>query len=249
MKNRVFYFCLALILCATLAIPAFAASGYLLDEADLLSEMEEQALQDVLDEIGDGFDADIVIVTVETTGQYDPEYYTERLYDDRGYGQGSDRDGVMLLVAMEEREYVIWSNGWCSNAISSGEIDSIIANMEEDMRDGEYAQAFETFLEDCRYYLNGHINGFPFNFGSNFLIALVVGLLVALIATGIMRSKLKSVKKQHTANQYTKPGSMQVTKATDLYLYSNVTRVRKAQSSSTSGSRSGGGHSVGSGRF
>lgn len=240
---------LALVVCTVLIMPVFAANGYLLDDADILSGTEESRLQAKLDNLSEEFEADIVIVTVENTGRYAPEEYIERFYDENGFGQGSDRDGVMLLVAMEEREFKILSNGYCSYAINPGKIDSVVDAMQDDMSDGDYAEAFESFLEECRYYLNGYINGFPFAFGRNLLISLIVGLVVALIVTGIMRGKLKSVKKQHTANQYTKPGSMQVTRATDLYLYSNVTRVRKAQSSSSSGSRSSGGRSVGGGRF
>lgn len=249
MKRKILFSVFAVLLCVTLIMPAFAAKDCLVDDADLLTKSEERSLQEDLQALGEEFDVDIVIVTVETTGQYDPATYIEFFYDDNRYGQGSDRAGVMLLVAMAEREYMILTNGWCDDAIGSSGIDFIVEAMQDEMRDGEYDQAFGTFVDECQYYLDGHINGFPFEFGFNLLIALVVGLVVALIATGIMRSKLKSVKKQHTANQYTKAGSMRVTKATDLYLYSNVTRVRKAQSSSGSGSRSSGGRSVGGGRF
>lgn len=245
MKQKILSILLALILCLTAVTPVFAQTIVLTDDADLLSQSEKRDIQEQLDALSVEFDVDIAVITVETTGRYDPEIYIEHLYDEGGYGS----NGVMLLVAMEQREYMILSNGWCSDAISPSRIDAIVDAMQEDMADGEYAQAFDTFLEKCRYYLDGHINGFPFKFGQNLLICLIVGLVVALIVTGVMRSKLKSVKKQYTANPYTKPGSMQVTRATDLYLYSNVTRVRRAQSSSGSGSRGGGGRSVGGGRF
>lgn len=249
MKRKLLIFIFAALLCVTLVIPAFAANDYLVDDADLLTGSEARSLQEDLQTLSEDYDADIVIVTVETTGQYDPETYIELFYDENRYGQGSDRAGVMLLVAMAEREYMILSNGWCDDAIGSSRIDSIVEAMQDEMSDGEYDQAFGTFVDECQYYLDGYTNGFPFEFGQNLLIALIVGLVVALIVTGVMCSKLKSVKKQHTANQYTKAGSMRVTKATDLYLYSNVTRVRKAQNSSGSGSRSSGGRSVGGGRF
>lgn len=247
MKRKILSLLFAVLLCFAAVMPVFAQSSRLLDDADLLSGAEERELQEKLNDLSEAFQADIVIVTVETTGRYDPSAYIELFYDENRYGQGSDRDGVMLLVAMEEREFRILSNGYCSDAIDSGRIESITDAIQPDLSDGEYAQAFDTFAEECRYYLDGHINGFPFEFGKNLIISLIVGLVVALIVTGVMRSKLKTVKKQHTANQYTRHGSMHITKATDLYLYSNVTRVRKAQSSS--GSRGGGGRSVGGGRF
>lgn len=71
-----------------------------------------------------------------------------------------------------------------------------------------------------------------FDVGKSLLISLAAGLVIALIVTGVMRGQLKSVRRQHAANQYTKPGSMNVTSATDLYLYRNVTRIRREQSDS-----------------
>lgn len=245
MKRRMFAFLLVLVMTVVIALPAAAQNSQLLDEAELLSTSETRDIQKQLDALSEEFEVDAVIVTMENTGRYDPEDYIEVLYDDGGYAQ----DGVMLLVAMEEREYFILSNGWCSDAISPSDIDIIVDAMQADMADGEYADAFRVFLDECDYYLDGHLNGFPFPFGASLLVAFIIGLVVALIATGIMRGKLKSVRKQHTANQYTRPGSMQITKSTDLYLYSNVTRVRKAQTSTSSGSRSGGGRSVGGGSF
>ncbi len=244
MKQKILSILLALVLCLSAVTPVFAQASTLTDNANLLSQSKKQDIQEQLDALSDEFDVDIAVITVETTGRYDPEIYIEHLYDEGGY----NNDGVMLLVAMAQQEYMILSNGWCSDAISPSRIDAIVDAMQEDMANGEYAQAFDTFLTKCQYYLDGHINGFPFKFGQNLLICLIVGLVVALIVTGVMRSKLKSVKKQYNANPYTKPGSMQVTRATDLYLYSNVTRVRRAQSSSSSGGGSGG-RSVGGGRF
>lgn len=249
MMRKTVLFLLVLALCTAAVMPVFAQNDFLVDDADLLSVTEERQLQEQIAALNAEFDADIVIVTVETTGNYDPEEYIEYFYDGNDYGVGNSRDGVMLLVAMEEREFKILSNGYCGDAISYSEIDFIVEAMQEDMSDGEYADAFDTFLGECRYYLDGYLNGFPFELGGSLIISLVIGLVVALIATGVMRGKLKSVRKQESANQYTKSGSMQITNATELYLYRNVTRVRKAQNSSGSSRSGGGSRSIGGGRF
>ncbi len=64
-----------------------------------------------------------------------------------------------------------------------------------------------------------------FDVGKSLLISFGTGLVIGLITVGVMYGQLKTVRGQHTAGQYTKPGSMQVTGATDTYLYRNVTRV------------------------
>lgn len=110
----------------------------------------------------------------------------------------------------------------------------------EELSAGEYMEAFMEFVSLCQYEIDGERNGFPFNFGLSLLISLVIGFAVAFIATGVMRSQLKSVRSQTGAREYTKPGSMQLTRSTDLFLYRTLDRTRKPQQTS-SGSRGGGG--------
>ena len=241
---------LTLALCLSLAISvsATAAAGIVMDDADLLSQAEEQALAQKLMEVGTAYDAQIIVATVASADGQDPDYMVNDLYDSMGFGYGELRDGVLLLVCMDPREYRILSNGYAGNAIDPGVIDTIGDAIVSDLSDGDYADAFEIFADKCGYYLNGYLNGFPFQTGRNLVISLVVGLVLALIVTSILKGQLKSVRKQNQANSYVRDGSMQVTLSRDTYLYSHVSRSKK-QNSNSSGSRSGGSRSVGGGSF
>ena len=241
---------LTLALCLSLAISvsATAAAGIVMDDADLLSQAEEQALTQKLTEVGTAYNAQIIVATVASADGQDPDYMVNDLYDSMGFGYGELRDGVLLLVCMDPREYRILSNGYAGNAIDPGVIDTIGDAIVSDLSDGDYADAFEIFADKCGYYLNGYLNGFPFQTGRNLVISLVVGLVLALIVTSILKGQLKSVRKQNQANSYVRDGSMQVTLSRDTYLYSHVSRTKK-QSSNSSGSRSGGSRSVGGGSF
>lgn len=66
-----------------------------------------------------------------------------------------------------------------------------------------------------------------FEVGKNLAIAFVVGLVISLIITGVMRSKMKSVRYERSARNYIKSGSMAVTRSRDMYLYSHTTRREK----------------------
>ena len=68
-----------------------------------------------------------------------------------------------------------------------------------------------------------------FNIGRSLLIAFIVGLVISLIITGIMRSKMKSVRYERAASNYIKQGSMNVLRSRDIYLYSTVTKIPKPQ--------------------
>lgn len=238
---------LALMLCLCLAVSVSAASDSdIYDEADLLSSAEEAQLSGKLADIGSRYNAQIVIMTLASTNGRNIDTLLEELYDGMEMGYGENRDGVFLLVCMDVREYRILSNGFAGVAINSSDIDYIGDTFVSDLSAGNYAAAFNGFADQCAYYLDGYINGFPFNPGEKLLICLIIGLVAGLIVVFSMKGQLKTVRRQNRANVYVKSGSMQLTVCRDLFLYRNVTRTRK-ETSSSSGSRSS--RSTGGGSF
>ena len=223
-----------------------AVEEYLVyDEAELLNDSEELALEEKLADLSNKHDAQIVVCTIASMDGGDIDEFLGYLYDEMGFGYGENHDGVLLLVCMDPREYRILSNGFAGEAIDSGDIDSIGDVIVSDLSDGNYAAAFDKFADRCDYYLDGFINGFPFNFGKNLVICLIIGIVAGLIVAFVLKGQLKTVRKQNQANVYVKPGSMQVTVHNDFFLYRDVTRTKKESSSSSSGgsSRSTGGGS------
>jgi uncharacterized protein len=248
MKKNITYMILTLLLCLSLSVTVFAQEGFLFDEADLLSAAEEATLEQKLAELSETYQAQILVYTVATTEGGDAEWLLNHLYDSKNFGYGQARDGVLLLLCMDVREYRILSNGYASDAIGGYEIDAIGEAIVSDLSDGNYAAAFTEFADQTAYYLDGYRNGFPFEFGKNLVIAVVVGLLVGLITALVLKGQLKSVSMQNQANVYVRDGSMQVNTRNDLFLYRDVTRTKK-ESSSSSSSGSGSSRSTGGGKF
>ena len=249
--KRLFTLILALALCLSLAVSVSAAQMPLLvDAADLLSDWEEEQTLQRLEQVREELQVELVIVTMESLGGYSADAVIEAFYDEYAYGYGPDRDGVCLLVSMAEREYRILCNNYCATAITPDERDSIGNDVASFLSGGDYFGAFDEFIDGCVYQIKGERNGFPFNFVLSLGVSLAIGFVVALIATGIMRAKLRSVRTQSAAREYIKPGSMQLTRSTDLFLYRTMDRRRKPQNTS-SGSRGGGGggRHVGGGKF
>lgn len=58
------------------------------------------------------------------------------------------------------------------------------------------------------------------------LIALAIGFLVAFIVTAVMRSKLKSVRPNNAAANYTREGSFNVTESREIFLYEETTKTK-----------------------
>ena len=249
--KRVFDLFLALLLCVMLTVSVSAAQmPRLVDAADLLTDSQELELLERLDAVSAELQADVVIVTMESCGGYSADQVAEAYYDQYDFGYGGNRDGVLLLLSMAERDWRILCNGFAADAITPGERDAIGEHIVEELSAGEYMEAFMEFSSLCVYEIEGERNGFPFEFGLSLGVSVAIGLVAALIVTGIMRSKLKSVRSQTGAREYTRPGSMQLTRSSDLFLYRTVNRRRKPQQSS-SGSRGGGGggRHVGGGKF
>ena len=246
MKRKLLSMLFVVVLCLSLAVSAFAVSGAdIYDEADLLSSAEETQIAEKLSKIGEQFDAQIVIMTVPTSdGSIDT--FVEDVFDSMNMGCGENQNGVLLLVCMDSREYRILSNGYAGEAIGMDQIDAISEAIVSDLSDGDYADAFITFADNCAYYLDGYLNGYPFNAGKNLVVALIIGVVAGVIVAFILKKQLKSVRQQKQANVYIKPGSMQITASRDMFLYREVSRTQK-QSSNSSGS--GSSRNVGGGKF
>ena len=252
--KRFFSLVFALMLVVMLTVSDSAAQQpRLLDGANLLTDAEEAELLARLDQVSRELQCDVVIITVRSCEGYSADYVIEQFYDQYGYGYGSNRDGVMLLLSMAERDWRILSNGFAANAITPSDIDKIGDQIVPELSAGDYEDAFLEFAELCKYEIEGERYGFPFPWAQSLLISLAVGFVAAFIATAVMRGKLKSVRKQTGARQYTRQGSMHLTHSTDLFLYSTVNRRPrpKETSHSSSGSRGGGGggRHVGGGKF
>ena len=238
---------LCLVMGLAVCVSAEPNTEYVYDEAGLLDAQVEDALRKKLMLLSDAYDAQIIVATVKTLDGEDIDVFLEDSYDSMGFGFGENHDGVFLLVCMDVREYRILSNGYAGQAIDTDTIDIIGDEITPYLSDGAYAEAFDTFADECAYYLDGHLNGFPFDAGGTFVICLVIGLVVGIIVALVLKGQLKTVRKQNQAQEYVKPGSMQLRLHSDLFLYRNVTRTKKESSSGSS--KSGSSRSTGGGSF
>lgn len=242
-------------------------TGYtsrLVDNANLLSDGEETTLLAKLDEISERQLADIVVVTVNSLDGKSPMEYADDFYDYNGYGFGEDKDGVLLLVSMEDRDWYITTTGFGITAITDAGIDYISEKFLSDLSDGNYAEAFSTYAQLCDEFITqaktgepydvGNMPKEPFNIAWSIFVAFIIGIVVAVIITNIMKKQLKTVRFQSAADNYVRCGSMQVIESNDLFLYTHIDRRLKPKDndsggSSTHTSSSGTTHGGGGGKF
>ena len=253
MKKRLNTIFLGLLLSVLLVTPVFAADKMprLVDEADLLSNSEEIRVLDKLDEISERQKTDLVVVTEKSLNGKSPMEFADDFYDNNGYGFGSEKDGILFLISMEERDWYISTSGYGITAITDAGREYMSKQFLDELSEGEYAEAFTVFAELCDDFLTqartekpydvGNLPKEPFRAVRNLIITFGIGFFISLIATGVMRGKLKTVRSQPAAGSYVKKGSMNLTKRSDLYLYRHITRIKKPEDNDGAG-HSGGSH-------
>jgi uncharacterized protein len=248
MTKRITCLLITALICITCFVPALAnqKSSRLVDNAGLLEDHEYESVISKLDDISERQKFDVVIVTVSSTDKKTPEAFADDYYDDHGYGYGSNMDGILLLVSMEERDWCISTSGYGITAFTDAGCDYIGEEIVFWLSDDLYEHAFLTFADNCDKFVTQARTGEPYD--GDFMpeaefepfwtlaICLVIAFIISLIITGVMKAQLKSVRSQTRASQYVRTGSLNVTCANDFFLYRTLTRVPRPKESSSSGS-------------
>lgn len=237
----------------------------IVDEADILYPSEEQELEAMARALGDSFSLDVVILTVNSLMGKDAQHFADDFYDGNGYGVGASGDGILFLLAMEERQWYISTCGDTVYAITDYAVEQLGETAVWYFSDGSYFSGFYAYLEELAEYMEAYAAGAPMDgyadysgdyyhgdreevvyyeesSGPNVMLSFGIGLVAATVAILVMRSTMNTKKSQRAAYVYLKKGSFRLRTHQDLFLYSNVSKVRKQQN--TSSGRSGGGSSV-----
>jgi len=244
----------------------------LVDEAGLLSPDETAALREKLEALSAQWKNDIVIVTVDTIGEATPMEFADDWFDYGGYGQGGDadglnKDGLLLLINMEERDWWISTCGYSIFAFTDAGIEFLGKQLISDgLSDDNYAKAFDKFADWCDKFFARAETGKPYDVGSLpktsadyislVFISFALGTVIAWFVTKGMKKQLKTVQKSQAAADYVRPGSLQVIYQNEQFLFKNTTRTKVVESSdsggggsSTHSSSSGSSHGGGGGKF
>ena len=256
MKKRRFAAILLLVCLLVSAFPSLAAAHdpRLVDDANLLTSEEQSDLEQKLDTISEELQFEVVIVTTNTLGGKTPTAYAQDYYDYNNYGYGSNHDGILLLISMEDRDWEIVTTGYGITAFTDAGQRWIMDRVLDDLSYGDYAWAFDTFADQCEKYVTEARTNEPYDVNHEpkeplsvlwIFGAFGLGAIIALIVTMSFKSQLTSVKLQAAAQNYVVPGSLVVANRREMFLYRNVTRVRKPEPQESSGG--GGGSSVSTG--
>lgn len=274
--KKVLSFILAIALLAVLPVLAFAEDNppNLVDDAKLLTEAEFASLSVKLESMSEELKFDIVVVTTDSLDGKTPMDYADDYYDYNGYGYGENKDGCLLLISMEDRDWYISTTGYGITAITDYGISYLEEEVVHYLSDAEYYNAFLTFANTVENFLAQSRSGTPYDVNNviegynpdersasekikSVIICVIVSLVISIVVTSMIRhSYTKAVHFNRDARNYLVPGSLNMTASYDNFLYSNVTKVRIQSESSSGGggssthvSSSGTSHGGGGGKF
>ncbi len=157
---------LSLLLATLLLLPALAFADIgdlpterqqplLVDEGDILTDSEEASLLAMLERISAEQKCDIVIVVPRSLGYKSATEYADDWYDLNGFGYGSTKDGILLMVCMEERDWATSTAGAAQDWFDDYTLERIESRVVSNLSNGSYYDAFTAFAEGCEQTLQG----------------------------------------------------------------------------------------------
>ncbi len=224
-----------IIMILSVSLSVFAQTPRFVDNAGLIDDADEAEYEAKIAEVADKYNFDLVIVTENSIGDKTPTEYADDYFDYNGYGYGKNRDGMLLLVAMDSRGWAISTRGYGLAAFTDYGTDYIGDEIKSSLSDEEYYRAFNDFTELSDKFLAQAATGDPYDVNNKltstgdilFKIAVIVifSALLATVVSMILRAQLKTAKRQSLANQYVRNGSFNLAVQRDMFLYSNVVRT------------------------
>lgn len=261
MKKRIAAFLLVCLLALSLA-PAALAGGtqpYIIDNAGILSSTESYTLEKEAENIAQRYGVGVYILTVndysliDARGAYEAAY---SFYHSRSLGAGADRNGAILLLSLNERDFAHFYYGeeseYAFSKYAQAQIEEVF--LDNFARD-DWFGGFSDYLSACGEYLALAAEGHPVRRSPALYIGIscAAALLIAFLVCTALKAKMKSVYVQARADNYAS-GSLRLARQTDRFTHRTETR-RKIEPPKPSGggggsvAHTGGGGSGRSGKF
>ena len=233
------------------------------DYADVLTDEEEQSLRDYIAECEEKIQADIVIVTISESVEYDlqnsslPEAFhakevgstdwdtamrnlADNFYDYNNFGYDKVHgNGTLLLDNSYEGQGGSWLStcGSIYEYFGDYEIDQALYAVDDYIEESPY-KAYMACINYVTRTMEESQEGMPMTFSPWILTGAVVAFVYALV-----HLKQTKAKDTTTTNQYVNGKRPKMNDTRDQYLRKNVV-TRRIETSSSSGGSSGhsGGH-------
>jgi len=250
---------ISLLLILLFSSTALGLENRVFDEANLLSQAEETALQKQIETLVDAYHYDIVIVTTDSNPTT-PRRFADDYYETGGFGTDENHSGALFLIDMDNRELYISTEGGMIDVLNDARIERLLDILYEDAAKGQYFSALTAALDRLGGYqpdtssalpgvMSGYLQSGPVRnqyrymetdpFSSNWLLlSLGVGLAVAAITCAIILAQYKRNFKP-VSYDYRSNTRLNLSVSNDTLIDSRVTKQYIPPASSSGGSSGG----------
>ena len=142
-----------------------AQLSYVTDAAGLLSENENMLLEKMAESVSKKYGVGVYIVTVEDYRDFHSEGVykaTYTIYHEYTMGEGPNRDGIMLLLSMDDRDWAMFCYGSrCEYAFNSYGQQKLEKVFLDNFGENDWYGGFEDYVKECSVYLEKASAGKP----------------------------------------------------------------------------------------
>lgn len=237
-----------------LQTPSVNEEEKIYDFANLYTESEEHDLYNKVSEYINTYNMDLVIVTILENSKSSPMVYADDFYDYNHFGVGKNRDGVLFLIDMENREIYMSTTGSAIKMYNDYRINEALDRVYQYMSDEAYFEGTTNYIKVISNYAS---DGFPsgnnkeLSLGIVILWSILSGIIITSIIMIILIRKNKLVRKATTAEEYLDKESVEIKNISDVLISTNTVRTKiehdtsggsSTHSGSSGTSHGGGGH-------
>ena len=129
------------------AVPAAPENSCVLDEANVLSERTEQAVNDLTIALDEACGAQMAVLTVDFTGTDTTADYASQVFNAWGVGDADKNNGVLLLLVIGAQDYYCTVGTGLEKDLTPQKVDDLLwNNLEEGFAKGDYDAGVTAFV-------------------------------------------------------------------------------------------------------
>ncbi len=268
MKNKIIFFIITFLLLVapfkTVAISNSAkentikvdTSKKIYDFADLFSDAEEKNLFDKAVTYIKKYDMDIAVVTIKENNKGSAKSYAEDFYDYNDFGENKSKDGLILLIDMDNRELWITTTGYAQLVYDDGRLEKILDDIYYYASIEDYGMSAASFIDTASRFADLGVADSNSNYyvddngemvkkkSANYLISILVAFALSSFTTYIFISRHKGIRAVNEAGNYLNKEKTRIHMPMGHFLTTFTSRVPIVHNSFDSTSSSHGGSSI-----